>query len=301
MSSKAAVIEVRSGAPQSPSKVEELWKANNNNREFSWPDQKNKSSYIKPIVKGDKARGIPVSFEGVEGNRAGFPGHAADIIDRAVMVQNDLSYEHLKIKFPESASTLVRGGFGENFVVNHPSLLPSEVCIGDVYNIGSAVFFVTGPRFPCPKVDAYHCTKGMTQYTKENGYGGFFLRVKQEGRVHPGDEIKLVHRPHPGFTIERVSRGLWGPADVQDNSASFLTALAEMPELIEQKFKDTAKQRLERYKTNVPMDKQELHKLKVYSTVAGAIVGSILLTVMFFIFAPYVMNHLPNAGNVRGA
>jgi len=86
----------------------------------------------------------------------------------------------------------------------------------------------------------------MTQKALENGWGGFFLRVVTPGKCQVGDEMKQLSRKYPGYTIQRVSQGLWGPKKVQDNSIEFLTALANMEELIPRGYRDTAETRLDR-------------------------------------------------------
>ncbi len=140
-----------------------------------------------------------------------------------------------------------RGCFGENFVVNHPDLLPCVVCIGDVYQIGKqAVFQVTGPRMPCPKVDSYLGLTGITALGRKTGWTGYFLQVVTEGTCETGDEIVLLNRPFPGITIEHVARGLWGDSEEQDHSESFLTTLSQIECLMPRHYRDTAIQRLQR-------------------------------------------------------
>ena len=132
-------------------------------------------------------------------------------------------------------------------MVDDPALLPGEVCIGDRYKIGTAVFVVSGPRQPCPKVDAMHGVKGLTKFTLERGWAGYFLMVENEGSCFVGDAIELLDRPFPGFTLERVARGLWGPTDQLDQSFEFLSTLAQMEPLIPRHYRDVAISRLERF------------------------------------------------------
>ena len=108
------------------------------------------------------------------------------------------------------------------------------------------MFFVTGPRFPCPKVDAWHSATGMTQYVKEHGFAGYFLRVLEEGECQAGDTFELLARPHPSYTVQRVSEGLWGGKELEDNSEEFLQALVAMDELIDRGYRETARNRLAR-------------------------------------------------------
>jgi MOSC domain-containing protein YiiM len=43
------------------------------------------------------------------------------------------------------------GGFGENFTVD--GLTEKSACIGDIYAVGDARLQVTGPRYPCWKIE----------------------------------------------------------------------------------------------------------------------------------------------------
>ena len=186
-------------------------------------------------------------MDGLAGNGAGFPSHIEDARDRTALVFNELTYDLLSEEFPQCRDTLVRGGFAENFVVTSPDLLPSVVCVGDVFRVGSALFEVSGPRFPCPKVDAWHNTSGLKAKSLENGWSGYFLRVLEPGVCCAGDDMTLLSRPHPGFTVERICIGLWGPGAEKDISVEFLSYVAnDLPQLMERRFKDTARTRLQR-------------------------------------------------------
>lgn len=230
----AKVLEIRVSTPINPDLIRE-------NRPC-WPAMEHDSSYDKFIV----GPAVQVTTLGIEGNAAGYPTHISDTINRAVLLFNEPTYATLSEKFPDATKSLVRGGFGENLVVNHPNFAPSEVCVGDKYKIGNVICMVTGPRAPCPKVDGWHGVRGMTNYCREHGLAGYFLKVLQEGTFTVGDEVILIERIHPGYSIERISQGIWGPGDLKDDSVEFLTALANMEELIGRHYRETAQARLER-------------------------------------------------------
>eukprot|EP01040_Poterioochromonas_malhamensis_P008650 gene8650-9361_t len=197
------------------------------------------SAYFKHEVSE-----VEVTFAGLEGNESGHPSHIENAQYRAAMIHNTLHNEYFKDLFPDHV--FQPGDFGENFIVDHPSLTVNEVCVGDQYQIGSAIFRVSGPRFPCPKVDAAQKLKGVQKLGLENGWAGYFYEVIQEGVCKVGDEIRLLQRPHPGFTIHRVASGIWGPKEKQDNSREFLEALSNMEALMPRHFRITAQTRLAR-------------------------------------------------------
>jgi MOSC domain-containing protein YiiM len=235
---KSGILEIRVGTPTDPSVTRES--------KPCWPVMENGSAYAKHVVGPT----VQVSSLGIEGNAAGYPGHIDDKYNRAICVFNERFYDTLKELFPGAKLSLVRGGFGENLVVDNPDLMHSAVCVGDKYQIGTTVCVVTGPRAPCPKVDGWHGVKGMTAYCRENGAARYFMKVIQGGQFSLGDEFVLLERPHPTYTIERISQGIWGPEGLRDDRAEFLTAVAGMPDLIRRHYRDTAVTRLERLQSS---------------------------------------------------
>jgi MOSC domain-containing protein YiiM len=95
------------------------------------------------------------------------------------------------------------GGFGENFTVEE--LTEQTVSIGDIYAIGDARIQVTGPRYPCFKIERRWGLPGLTARTAATGRTGWYCRVLEEGIVEPGLPLNLVERPYPAWTIALVN------------------------------------------------------------------------------------------------
>jgi MOSC domain-containing protein YiiM len=91
------------------------------------------------------------------------------------------------------------GGFGENFTVD--GLTEETACIGDIYAIGDARIQVTGPRYPCWKIERRWGIEGLTGRVAETGRTGWYCRVVQEGLVEPGMSIMVTERPYPEWTV----------------------------------------------------------------------------------------------------
>ncbi|HET8853589.1 MAG TPA: MOSC domain-containing protein [Ktedonobacteraceae bacterium] len=91
------------------------------------------------------------------------------------------------------------GGFGENFTVD--GLTEETACIGDIYAIGDARIQVTGPRYPCWKIERRWGIAGLTARVAETGRTGWYCRVVQEGLVEPGMSIMVTERPYPEWTV----------------------------------------------------------------------------------------------------
>jgi MOSC domain-containing protein YiiM len=95
------------------------------------------------------------------------------------------------------------GGFGENFTVD--GLSEETACVGDTYAIGEAQIQVTGPRYPCSKIERRWRLAGLTARVAETGRTGWYCRVVREGMVVPGMPLLLVARPYPAWTMALVN------------------------------------------------------------------------------------------------
>ncbi len=121
-------------------------------------------------------------------------GHGGE--HRAVFVYQIDSYRYWQSQL--GRDDFAYGQFGENFTVD--GLSDREVCIGDRYRIGGALFEVTQPRVTCYRVGIRMNEPRMAALLVSHGRPGFYLRVLQEGQVEAGDEIVQV-----GAGPERMS------------------------------------------------------------------------------------------------
>ncbi len=119
------------------------------------------------------------------------------------------------------------GAFGENLVLE--GALEADVCIGDTYELGGAVVQVAQPRQPCWKQSRRWRRKDLALQMQRTGRTGWYLRVLREGRVAPGDVLRLVERPWPAWPVARANAVMHGRPVDRDAAA----ALAEVPQLAE--------------------------------------------------------------------
>ncbi|GKT68653.1 mosc domain-containing protein [Colletotrichum tofieldiae] len=118
------------------------------------------------------------------------------------------------------------GAFGENFVTKHMN--ERNVCIGDVISVGDEVLLqVSLPRQPCYKLNHRFQLKDFAPMTFKSSRTGWYYRVLKEGTVKAGDEIQLVKRKWPKWTIERVQEYLHR----NQNDQSMNEELAEIEEM----------------------------------------------------------------------
>jgi MOSC domain-containing protein YiiM len=86
-----------------------------------------------------------------------------------VFVYQDESYRYWERHLRRS--NLVPGQFGENFTVE--GLADTNVCIGDRYRIGSALFEVTQPRVTCYRLGIRMEEPDMAALLVKHGRPGF--------------------------------------------------------------------------------------------------------------------------------
>lgn len=117
------------------------------------------------------------------------------------------------------------GAFGEN--VSTLGITEADVCVGDVYRMGTALVQVSQGRQPCRNLDLRFGEPRMVALVLESLRTGWYYRVLEEGWVGRGDPIVLVERPRPQWSVRRVLRALFG----RRIDPATLAALAQLPEL----------------------------------------------------------------------
>jgi MOSC domain-containing protein YiiM len=123
----------------------------------------------------------------IEGDdQADRQGHGGE--HRAVFVYQLEAYRYWQAQL--GRDDFVLGQFGENFTVE--GLADDEVCIGDRYRIGSALFEVTQPRVTCYRLGIRMAEPRMPALVVAHHRPGFYLRVLEEGEVAAGDDITLI-------------------------------------------------------------------------------------------------------------
>lgn len=94
------------------------------------------------------------------------------------------------------------GAFGEN--ISTVGMTEADVCVGDVYAVGSALLQVSQGRQPCYKLNLRFGEKRMARKLQQTGRTGWYYRVLRTGVIHPGDAFELQERPHPQWPLSRL-------------------------------------------------------------------------------------------------
>ncbi|MGE3363088.1 MAG: MOSC domain-containing protein [Rhizobiaceae bacterium] len=119
------------------------------------------------------------------------------------------------------------GAFGENFSTR--GLDETTVAIGDVFRVGGAILEVSQGRQPCHKLNVRFRVSDMALRVQRSGRTGWYYRVREEGYVAPGDEMILIERQAPRWTLQRLWRVLYiDTLDMDELTA--MSALALLPE-----------------------------------------------------------------------
>ncbi|KAG6055835.1 hypothetical protein E4U17_002707 [Claviceps sp. LM77 group G4] len=107
------------------------------------------------------------------------------------------------------------GAFGENLVT--PLMNERNVCIGDIIAIGTDVQLqVSLPRQPCFKLNHRLSLKHLAAQAYQTSRTGWYYRVLREGTIQAGDQIRLLERRFPQWTVERVQEFLHRDRDNLD-------------------------------------------------------------------------------------
>jgi ferredoxin-NADP reductase/MOSC domain-containing protein YiiM/ferredoxin len=171
-------------------------------RDVPWHGETVFTGVYKDPVTGPRHVGrLNVEGDG-QGDRAGHGGE-----QRAVFVYQIDSYRYWEREL--GRDDFVHGQFGENFTVE--GLADDEVCIGDRYRIGTAVFEVTQPRVTCYRVGLRMNDPRIPALLVSHHRPGFYLRVLEEGDVEAGDAIVQLARGPEQMTVAEVDALLYLP------------------------------------------------------------------------------------------
>jgi ferredoxin-NADP reductase/MOSC domain-containing protein YiiM len=188
-------------------------------REIAWRGKSVYTSVWKAPVRGRRM----VRRLNLDGDAQGdLRGHGGE--HRAVFVYQMESYHFWERELKRSDFTF--GQFGENFTVE--GLADGEVCVGDRYRIGGALFEVTQPRVTCYRVGIRMDEPRMAALLVAHQRPGFYFRVLEEGEVGAGDEIVRVAQGPERMTVAATNALLYlpGPSREEVERALRIPALS---------------------------------------------------------------------------
>ena len=125
--------------------------------------------------------------------------------NRPVFVYQLDSYRYWEREL--SRSDFSYGQFGENFTIE--GLPDDEVCIGDRFRIGGALFEISQPRVTCYRVGIRMDEPRMAALLVAQHRPGFYFRVLEEGEVGAGDEIIKVADGAERMSVAEIDGALY--------------------------------------------------------------------------------------------
>lgn len=155
------------------------------------------SAFVKTARQGP----VAVMRLGLDGDeQADLDVHGGP--EKAVYAYAAAHYPEWAREFPDLAEHFNGGTMGENLTVG--GLQESDICVGDVHQLGSALLQVCQPRQPCFKFGLRHNNKYLPKAMVRNGFSGWYYRVLRVGQLEAGDTLTLQERPNPDFPFTRL-------------------------------------------------------------------------------------------------
>jgi len=169
-------------------------------REIEWQGKLVRTAIWKrPVSRRIFARRLNLEGDG----QADLKGHGGE--HRAVMVYQLEAYRYWEREL--GRNDFEYGQFGENLTVE--GLSDDEVCIGDRYRIGTAIFEVTQPRVTCYRLGIRMNNPQMAALLVSHRKPGFYCRVIAEGEVGAGDEIQKIAEGPDRISVAEVDSLLY--------------------------------------------------------------------------------------------
>ncbi|KAI0154550.1 PK beta-barrel-protein domain-containing protein-like protein [Xylariaceae sp. FL1272] len=179
---------------------------------------------VKSAINKQPCEGkVWLSKVGFIGDERSHPPHQGP--DNAVHQYTSHHYDTWKIELPDHSEKFKIGAFGENISTRH--LSEQNVCIGDKFRLGDAIIQVTMNRQPCFKLNHRFEHKKMASLVQDTGRTGWLYRVLQEGWVQEGDDMELLERLNPNWSLARLIYFLY----TDRNNAAALSELVTLPGL----------------------------------------------------------------------
>jgi MOSC domain-containing protein YiiM len=157
--------------------------------------------YLTAFRKAEVQGPVRIGPLGLEGDEQADKRHHGGP-HMAVLMYADVHYAGWREL--EGLDEMGPGGFGENLTVSPTD--ETQVCIGDVLEVGGAQLQIASPRGPCADISRRWDREWLLKQVVERRHTGWYLRVLAPGEVKAGDRVRLLERPHAGWTVDRMLR-----------------------------------------------------------------------------------------------
>lgn len=176
------------------------------------------------IFKSVRYGSVSVDALGCRGDEHVYEFHGG--LDKALLQYCSQHYDTWSEELPGSAHLFRIGGFGENLVARRAN--ERNTCIGDIIRIGPEVIAqVSLPRQPCYKLNHRFQEKNLSRFSQERSRTGWYYRIIKGGSIQAGDELVLLERPNPHWTVARVQHYLY----IEKENSGVMKELADLDAL----------------------------------------------------------------------
>ncbi len=146
--------------------------------------------------------GLSIYFDRVDGDKFAVEKHHG--------IKESVVYAFSASTFPDFArlytQDVTAGNVGENLTIDE--LDESKLIIGDEYEVGTARLRVSGPRYPCNRLNFCFQRKDAMNLFGSYGRPGVYFQVVREGRTVVGDVLKLVNQAGGDISVLDLFDGL---------------------------------------------------------------------------------------------
>ena len=163
--------------------------------------------------------GLTVRFDHVEGDQFAVP-KIHGIREAVVYAFSSATFADLGRRYQQNVAA---GNVGENLTFDE--ILESEMIIGDEYEIGETRLRVSGPRYPCNRLNFCFQRDDAMKAFAEYRRPGVYFEVLHEGKIQVGDQLKLVKSAGGDLSVlqlfdhltslKQVSAGVLSRADMK--------------------------------------------------------------------------------------
>ncbi len=129
--------------------------------------------------------------------------------------------------FGTDAFDYTLGTFGEN--LSSVGFAEDDLCIGDVFAVGTARLQISQGRQPCWKLNLHTGNPAMAANFQKSAKTGWYYRVLETGKIEAGDSMTLDDRPCPSWNLREVILARFNPR-LDPEIAKALSELAELAE-----------------------------------------------------------------------
>lgn len=149
---------------------------------------------------------IGADVDGIDGDEQGDRRHHGGP-DKAIHAYAAVNCPLRVADLPEWVSSFCVGAFGGNLVVE--SATEADTCLGDLWRLDDVLLEVSQGHQPCWRLNHRFRGPDMAQLVQQTGRTSwYFCRIKPV-ELRAREDAVLRGRPHPDWTIARVSHPLY--------------------------------------------------------------------------------------------